>query len=357
VKKKHTKKKTKKRPVKPAARQVPPPPIAMRSLITGYWISQAVYAAARLGIADLVANGPKAAADLAKATGTRPEPLARLLRALASLGVFRETKDGVFARTALSDTLRTGVPQSMKSLALMTCRGYNWLPWANLTEGITNGGVPFDELHGMKFFEYLEGHADDLKVFGEAMTSVSGVENPAVAKAYDFSRFRTLVDVGGSHGHMLAEILREHRKLRGILFDQPSVIARAREAGHVTAKEVASRLAFSSGSFFEDVPAGADGYVMKYILHDWTDDLCVEILSNCRAAMAPGGRVLVVDSVIAPGNNPSWGKLLDLNMLVVTGGKERTAKEFAELFARAGLALKKIHPTECDLSIVEAVAT
>ena len=155
---------------------------------------------------------------------------------------------------------------------------------------------------------------------------------------------------------MLAEILREHPKLRGILFDQPRVIESAREAGHLTAKQVASRVSFSSGSFFEGVPDGADGYVMKYILHDWNDDLCVEILSNCRGAMAPGGRVLVVDSVIAPGNEASWGKLLDLNMLVLTGGKERTAKEFADLFARADLELKKIHPTACDLSIVEAVA-
>jgi hypothetical protein len=357
VKKKQPKKRTKKRAAKPATRQSPPPPIAMRSLITGYWISQAVYAAARLGLADFVADGPKSAADLAKATGARPEQVGRLLRALASVGVFRETKAGVFARTALSDTLRTGVPQSMKSLALMTCTAYNWMPWANLTEGITNGGVPFDDLHRMKFFEYLEGHPDDLRVFGEAMTSVSGVENPAVAKAYDFSRFGTLVDIGGSHGHMLAEILREHRKLKGILFDQPSVIERAREAGHLTAKSVASRVSFVSGSFFEGVPMGADGYVMKYILHDWNDDVCVEILSHCRGAMVPRGRVLVVDSVIAPGNDPSWGKLLDLNMLVLTGGRERTAKEFAELFARAGLALKKVHPTACDLSIVEAVAT
>jgi hypothetical protein len=328
----------------------------MRSLITGYWISQAIYAAARLGLADLVADGPKSAADIATAAGARPEPVARLLRALASVGVFRQTKAGTFARTALSDTLRTGVPQSMKSLALMTCRGYHWMPWSNLTEGITNGSVPFDDLNGMKIFEYLEGHPDDLRVFSEAMTSVSGVENPAIAAAYDFSRFKTLVDVGGSHGHMLAEILREHPRLEGILFDQPRVIESAREAGHLTAKGVAPRVSFSSGSFFEDVPAGADGYVMKYVLHDWSDDLCVEILSNCRGAMAPGGRVLVVDSVIAPGNEASWGKLLDLNMLVVTGGKERTAKEFAELFARADLELKKIHPTACDLSIVEAVA-
>jgi len=208
----------------------------------------------------------------------------------------------------------------------------------------------------MKIFEYLDSHPEEAKTFGEAMSSVSSVENPAVASAYDFSRFGTLVDVGGSHGNLLAEILRKHRKVRGILFDQPRVIEQARTAGHAASKELAGRIELAPGSFFEGVPAGADAYLMKYILHDWSDDLCVKILGHCRNAMKKGGRVLVVDTVIAPGNDPSWGKLLDVNMLVLTSGKERTAKEFADLFSRAGLALRKIHPTASDVSIVEAVA-
>jgi hypothetical protein len=328
----------------------------MRGLITGYWISQCVYAAARLGIADEIARGPKSPEELADTTGARAESLARLLRALASVGVFKEVKGGRFARTVLSDTLRTGVPQSMRSFALMICRGYNWLPFANLTEGLSDDRVAFESVHGMKAFDYLEAHPDEGKVFGESMASISGVENPAVANAYDFSRFKTIVDVGGSHGHLLAEILRKHRKVRGIVFDQPSVIERARTAGYVTAPHVRDRIELASGSFFEGVPAGADAYVMKYILHDWNDDLCVKILSHCRAAMAKGGRVLVVDTVIKPGNEPAWGKMLDIAMLVLTGGKERTPRQFADLFARAGLELLKVHPTACDVSIVEAVA-
>ena len=173
--------------------------------------------------------------------------------------------------------------------------------------------------------------------------------------AYDFSKARTLVDVGGSHGHMLAAILRANPKLKGVLFDMPQVLNQARNAPYVGTREIAGRIELAGGDFFQSVPAGADMYIMKYIIHDWTDDLCVKLLENCRRAMAPNGRVLVVDTVIPPGNDPHWGKLLDLNMLVGPGGRERTRSEFAQLFARAGLKLKRVIPTASPLSIVEAV--
>ena len=334
----------------------PPPPVAMRGLIVGYWISQLVLMAAKLGLADLLAKRPKTAAALAQEAGAQPAPLFRALRALASVGVFQQMKDGRFKNTALSDTLRTATPQSMRAFALMIVDDYNWMPWAALTHGVRKGGVPFDDTHRLKIFEYFEKHPEEAKTFGEAMTSISGVENPAVANAYDFSRIKKLVDVGGSHGHLLTEILGKNKKLRGVLFDQPSVIERARAADHVSSKKLKDRIELVAGSFFEGVPEGADAYIMKYILHDWDDDVCVKILSHCRRAMAPGARVLVVDAVIAPGNDPSWGKLLDINMLALTGGRERTAKEFADLFKRAGLKLRKVYPTACDLGIVEGVA-
>ena len=184
------------------------------------------------------------------------------------------------------------------------------------------------------------------------MTSLSTAENPKIAAAYKFSRIRTLVDVGGGHGSLLATILKANPKLKGVLFDQPSVIARAEKDQHVTAKGIAERCTLVSGSFFEGVPEGGDVYIMKYILHDWNDEECVKILANCRAAMNTKGRVLVVDNVIPPGNDPHWGKLLDTQMLII-GGRERTKKEFAGLLAKAGLKMIRVVPTKYPLSIVE----
>jgi len=219
---------------------------------------------------------------------------------------------------------------------------------------VKTGGIPFLKAHGVLPFEYLEKHPEDLEVFGESMTSLSGTENPTIAAAYKFSTVRTLVDVGGGHGSLLATILKANPKLKGVLFDQPSVIARARKDQHMTTKGIAERSTLESGSFFEAVPAGGDAYIMKYILHDWNDEQCVKILENCRAAMNEKGRVLVVDNVIPSGNDPNWGKLLDIQMLVI-GGRERTKKEFATIFAQAGLKMTRVVTTKCPLSIVEGV--
>jgi SAM-dependent methyltransferase len=183
-----------------------------------------------------------------------------------------------------------------------------------------------------------------------------GVDVVYALRAYPFGQLTQLVDVGGAHGHLLATILARHRKLRGVLYDQPLVVAAAAQSGFVSAAAVRARCEMRGGSSFDDVPAGADGYLMKYILHDWDDEKSHRLLENCRAAMAPGGRVLVVDHVIPPGNGANWGKLLDINMLALTGGRERTREEFRALFAGAGLRLRRIVPTACPLSILEAVA-
>jgi hypothetical protein len=205
-------------------------------------------------------------------------------------------------------------------------------------------------------FEYLRAHPEQDRIFSASMASISGPENAAIAIAYDFGRLRTIVDVGGAHGHLLATIIRRHRRLRGVLYDQPQVVASAAQSGFITSPAVAERITVQGGSFFKSVPAGADAYIMKYIIHDWNDDQCETILRNCRTAMAPGGRVLVVEHVITAGNKPDWGKLLDINMLALTGGQERTREQFKVLFARAGLRLKRMHRTDSALSIVEAVA-
>jgi len=187
------------------------------------------------------------------------------------------------------------------------------------------------------------------------MASISASENHAVARAYPFGDLDRLVDVGGAHGHLLATILRRHKRLRGVLYDQPQVVAGAEQGGFLSERGVRDRVEVTGGDFFCAVPAGADAYLMKYILHDWDDELCLRILGHCREAMAPGGRVLVVEHVIPPGNAANWGKLLDINMMAGPGGRERTRSEFEDLFRRAGLRLARIVPTACPLSILDAV--
>ena len=331
-----------------------PPQAVMLNLTVGHWVTRLIYVAAKLQLPDLLKKGPRTAAQLAKATGTNPSALYRVLRALASAGIFAETKNGRFKLTPLASTLQAGVPGSLRGWALMIIEKYNWDAFEQLLDGVKTGDAVFGKVHGMPIFEYLEKHPEDLAVFGESMTSLSGVENPAVAAAYKFSKIGTLVDVGGGHGSLLATILKANRNLSGVLYDQPSVIAGAKKDRHVTAKGIAKRCTLKAGDFFKSVPRGGDAYMMKYILHDWDDDRCIKILKNCRTAMNERGRVLVIDNVIPAGNAPGWGKLLDIQMLII-GGRERTRVEFAEMFKKAGLKLTRVVPTKCALSIVEGV--
>jgi hypothetical protein len=332
----------------------PPPQAAMFRLIVGRFVSQLIYVAAKLELADHLKDGPRTVEELVQAAQVQAPALYRVLRALASVGIFAETKHKRFKLTPLAATLQKGIPGSMHAVALMFGQQYLEDAWAQLLHGVKTGETPFLKAHGVHAFEYLEQHPEALKIFGEAMTNVSSIENPAVAAAYKFSGNRTLVDVGGGHGSLLAAILKANPKLKGVLFDQPSVITRAKQDRHVTAKGIAERCTYESGDFFEAVPKGCDAYVMKRVLHDWDDEQCAKILANCRAAMSERGRVLVAESVILPGNGPDRGKLLDMQMLVM-GGRERTKQEFAAVFRAAGLKLSRVVPTKCPLSIVEGV--
>jgi hypothetical protein len=332
----------------------PSPPAVMYRLITGRWVSHLIYVAAKLELADRLKHGPLTVEELAAATEVQAAALYRVLRALASVGVFAETKDKRFKLTPLAVTLQKAVPGSMHAAALLWEDKFMEDSWAQLLHGVKTGKIPFLKAHGVPVFEYLEKHPESLKVFGESMTSVSSTENPAITAAYKFSGIRTVVDVGGGHGSLLSAILKANPKLNGVLFDQLSVITRAKQDRHVTAKGIAERCTLESGDFFEAVPKGGDAYLMKRTLHDWDDERCAKILANCRAAMNEKGRVLVVDAVIAPGNDPDWGKLRDMQMLVI-GGRERTKQEFATVFRDAGLRLTRVVPTKCPLSIVEGV--
>ena len=331
-----------------------PPPAVMFTLIMGRWVSHLIYVAANLELADRLKHGPRTVEELATAAEVQVQALYRVLRALASVGVFAETKDKRFKLTPLAVTLQKAVPGSMHAAALMFGEKYQEDSWAELLHGVKTGEIPFLKAHGVSLFEYLEKHPEDLKTFGETMTSVSSTENPAIAAAYKFSGIRTLVDVGGGNGSLLATILRANPKLKGVLFDLPSVSTRAKQDRHVTAKGIAERSTLESGDFFEAVPKGGDAYIMKRTLHDWDDERCAKILANCCAAMSEKGRVLVVESVIPPGNDPDRGKLLDMQMLII-GGRERTKREFATIFGEAGLKLTRVVPTKCPLSIVEGV--
>ena len=268
------------------------PHSTMLNLIIGYWISRLIQVAATLNIADLLKSGPRTAQELAKAAHVRAPQLYRLLRALASVGVFAETKSGRFKLTPLAATLQTGVPGSMRTTALMLNADWQWDAWQKLLAGVASDDVPFVKAHGMSVFEYLEKHPDDLAAFHESAT---GLTNPAIAAAYNFSKFRTLVDIGGSHGALLSTILKAHPSLKGVLFDQPSVIAGAKKSRHLTDPGIARRCRLESGSFFVSVPSGADAYILKYILHDWDKKLPDSSLQRlaipgsvrCRLFFAP----------------------------------------------------------------------
>lgn len=338
----------------PAKRRTSPHE-AMRHLVTCFWIPPMIYTATKLGVAETLAKGPLTPEEIAKRVGAHAPFLRRVLRALASVGVFAETAGGRFKLTPLAETLRRDRPGSMRDLVLMIVDDYNWATWSGLDSAVVTGGNAFEQIHKMPIFAYLRDHPDKETKFSAAMASVSGIENEAVARAYPFGRLARLVDVGGAHGHLLATILRRHKKLRGLLYDQPQVIAGAAASGFIVAPEVRDRCETQGGDFFSSVPGGADGYIMKYVIHDWDDEKCVRILGHCRAGMAPDGRVLVVDHVIPPGNGADWGKLLDINMMIAPGGKERTKEEFGRLLTRSGLRLKRVIPTACPLSIVEAV--
>ena len=321
-------------------------------MITGYWLSQAIYAAAKFGIADLLKNGPLPIDELAQKTSTNPDALYRLLRALASVGIFAEGPPRQFSLTPLAEPLQAGVPDSKRALALMS-GDEQFQAWTEILYSIQTGKKAFDKVFGQPIFDYLAKNLDKAQVFDAAMVGIHGRESAAVQKAYDFSGVDAVVDIGGGNGSQLIALLKANPNVRGTLFDLPHVIERAKS--NVAAAGLASRCELVAGSFFESVPAGADAYFMRHIIHDWEDEKSLTILRNCHRAMPENGRLLIVESVIPPGNEPFAGKFLDLVMLLIPGGKERTEDEYRTLFQQAGFDLSKIVPTGSEVSVIEAV--
>ena len=329
-----------------------PAQLQMIQYITGFWMSRAVWIAAKLGLADLLKSGPKTAEELAQATSTHAPSLFRILRALASAGVFKKESDGRFGLTPLSETLITDAPGSTRWFIISELGQEHYPAWGNLMHSVKTGEVAFDDFFGMDVWKYFSQNPEDAAVFNDSMSANTAAVNEAITSLYDFSKFNKIVDVGGGHGGLITSILQKNAAVAGVLFDAPEVIEGAR--AKLEAAGVADRCEAVAGNFFEAVPEGGDAYVMKWIIHDWEDEKAIAILKNCRQHTQSGDRLIVVDCVVPENDEPDFSKTFDLNMLVMTGGKERTAAEFQALLAAAGFKLLRVIPTDLPPSIVEA---
>jgi hypothetical protein len=326
----------------------------MLQLLNACLTTQALHVVATLGIADRLAGGPATIDDLAAATGAHPQSLYRLLRMLVGMGVFRQEGDGLFALTSLGGTLQSEGQGSVRDWALYVGAPEPWAAWGRLHETVMTGRSGFVLAHGVSTYEYLARHPELGAPFDRWMTRQSDQHNEAVVAAYDFSAFRTVADVGGGQGSTLAAILRANPLVRGILLDQPQVVAGAEPV--LRAAGVADRCDVVGDDMLQGVPGGADGYVIKRVLMLWGNEPAIQVLRHCAEAIPHQGRVLVVEMVMPPGNDPSAARSFDLLMLLANEeGRVRTEAEFRDLFAAAGLRLARVIPTASPNSILEGV--
>jgi hypothetical protein len=329
--------------------------MALRQMLFGYRFSQSIYVAAKLGLADLLKDGPKGSDELATAVGAHPEALHRLLRVLASLGIFAQVDQRRFTLTPLGALLQTDVPGSLWSTAVLTGEWW-WPAYGELLYSVTTGKPAHDHVYGMRNFEYFAQHPDIGQLFLAGIAARRGPVSLAVAAAYDFSGVPLLIDVGGGVGDLIAAILQANPAMRGVVFDLPYIIDDARAL--VEAEGIAARCDVVAGDFFASVPAGGHAYILKSVIHDWDDAQAVAILKNCHHAMQGQGKLLLVERVMPErAAQAPQVVLADLEMLVMTpGGRERTEAEFRALLAAAGFKPTKIVPTQSELSIIEGVS-
>jgi hypothetical protein len=325
----------------------------LHRMITGSWIAQAIYVAAKLGIADLLNDGPQHAEALARAKSMHPRALYRVLRALASVGIFSEDDQGRFGLTGLAEPLRSDASDSLRAFAIMQGSEWVWRSWGEIMHSVRTEKSPFEHVFGMPLFDYYAANPEAGRISAEGLTSRSKPDNTAVGSAYEFSNAQKVVDVGGGQGTLLASILAANSHLRGALLEKPHVIPMARAV--LEQAGVAARCELVSGNFFTSVPAGGDVYILKKVIHDWNDDQARTILRVCRQSMRPKARLLLMELVVLPGNQHSHAKLLDLLMLVYAGGRERTEPEYRTLLASAGFSLDRVIATSGPVSILEAL--
>jgi hypothetical protein len=333
--------------------QIPPQAI-LAQMSMGFIISQGLSVASKLYIADHLKDGAKTVAELSELTQTHEPSLYRLMRALTSVGVFQKDAQGRFSNSVLSEFLRSDHPESFRAASHMICDHEHWNAHGNMLQSVKTGEIAFEYTYGMPVFPYYAQNPGPAEVFDNAMTAFSTSIARAVAATYDFSEAGTIADIGGGHGLLLSYILKAAPQAKGILFDQPQVIEGADKV--LKNEGVSERVATVSGDFFSEIPVEADVYLMKFIIHDWNDEQSLTILNNLAKSAKSGSKVLLVESVVEEDDGvPSMSKVMDLNMLVMTGGKERTADEYAQLFEKTGFKLVNVYPTPSPMQIVEAV--
>ncbi len=329
------------------------PGAALLRMIQGFQVSQMIYVAAKLGIADLLADGAKSSDELASITGTHAPSLYRLLRALAGMSIFAEDEQGRFGMTPLAQPLRKDVPGSLRAVTLYSCDPIFQQVWGELLHSVTTGEDGFNYRYGMDAWAFREQNPELNASFNEFMTAFTRLDTDAIVADYDFSGMDTLVDVGGGQGALMAAIVKATPGLHGIVFDQAHVVSGA--ATVLAAAGVADRCEIVGGDFFSEVPQGKDGYILKNIIHDWDDSRSIMILKTCRQAIQATGKLLLFEFVIPPGNSPHPGKQLDISMLVGPGGQERTEQGYQALLMQAGFKLTRVVATKSRKSVIEAV--
>ena len=325
---------------------------ALMQMLTGAWVTRAVATAARLGIPDLLASGPNTAEELAAKSGSDAGATKRLMRALAGVGVFCPAEGGRYGLTDLGERLREDFPGSLKHMFIAETDELHWRSWEKVLDSVRTGQPRPQAVFDMPAFDYYAKNPKEGEQFGRAMESVSGFAANAVLEAYDFGGIGTLADVGGGNGSMVLAVLDRYPQMRGIVCDLPYIEKQAAE--RIQAAGAAGRCGFEAGDFFERAPEGADAHLLKFILHDWNDEDSIRILRSCRAQLPPSGRLLVIEVVVPEENRPDFSHWMDLNMLVMTGGKERTAEEYESLLRRGGFRLEKIVPTAGPFSVIDA---
>jgi ubiquinone/menaquinone biosynthesis C-methylase UbiE len=322
----------------------------LTGLVNGYYVSQAICVVARLGIADQLRDGPKYVGQLALATKTHARSLHRLLRLLAGLGIFAEDADGCWRLTEIAELLRSDTPGSLRATACSS--GMTFVAFGELLHSVQTGRPGFDKAFGMPLFAYLAAHPDEAMTFDEGLAGFREQAGAAMLQVCDFSAVEQVVDVGGGTGTLLVALLAEYPALKATLLDLPHVVEQAR--ARLAAAGIGDRINLVGGDFFTSVPAGGDVYLLRHVIHDWNDDQAIEILRNCRRAMRKTSKLLLVESVVEPGDQPSLAKSYDLIMLALTGGMERTEQEYHDLLSASGFALERIVATTAGIHVIEA---
>jgi hypothetical protein len=325
----------------------------MTQFIFGKVIAQAIYVAAELDIAELLVDRPKSVVELAAITQTKVHYLGRILRSLASMGIFEGDGKGHYGLTPLADKLRSDAPGSVRGLARMCGGEFTWGPYGKLIETVRTGETAFRLYHGIDLFDFLQKNSEAGDIFNAAMREANDIAGPALLGGYDFSGIKVLADIGGGHGQMLGLILGANPEMQGVLYDLPHVLEGA--GPFLTKSGVIERVKMVSGSFTQEIPSGADAYMLKSIIHDWDDNVALEILKNVRAAIPKGGRLLLIEVVLTEDNEPSFGKLIDIEMMAVPGGVERTREEYESLLSEAGFKLSDVYGKGMVWQIIEGL--